>query len=184
VPVPLHRQQCRGARRRAGAGLRHGPWRGFSLNFSGSYAHAAYTANTYGGITDAATGTRALVIPAGQALPGPNWRFSGNARYRRRLRGTLEAYGGQRRSCLGLWGQLCAGVGLLRPRAADQPRCHHAARADGVSKGPWEASFYVDNLLDLRGALQVTHNNALSINMRYVLQRPRTFGLRLSYRGC
>jgi hypothetical protein len=53
-----------------------------------------------------------------------------------------------------------------------------------VSKGPWEASFYVDNLLDLRGALQVTHNNALSINMRYVLQRPRTFGLRLSYRGC
>lgn len=160
------------------------PRRGFSLNISGSYAHAAYTANTYGGITDAATGTRALVIPAGQALPGPSWRFSGTARYRHRLSGALEGYveaSGDHASAYGV--SYAPGSAYYDPAQQISPAVTTLRAQAGVSSGPWEATFYVDNLLDSRDALQVTHNNALSINMRYVLQRPRTFGLRLSYRA-
>jgi iron complex outermembrane recepter protein len=159
------------------------PWRGFTLSASGSYTHAAYTAATYGGVVDAATGERAVVIPAGQPLPTPAWRLSGMMRYHRRIGPLLDGYIEASGDYASAYVQSYAPDSTYYdPAIETSPAIATLRLQAGLQRGEWDAGLYADNLLDARGALQVAHNTASSINMRYVLQRPRTIGLRVTWR--
>jgi hypothetical protein len=51
----------------------------------------------------------------------------------------------------------------------------------GIRRGSLNVALYADNLFDSRDILQATHNSKISANMRYVIVRPRTVGLRFTY---
>ncbi|CAN5302614.1 TonB-dependent receptor [soil metagenome] len=158
------------------------PLPGLSASIAGSYARARYTQTVYGGIIDTATGERAVVIPAGQALPAPKWRLSGVVRYDWRVRDDLSFYATLSGDYSAAYEQGYAlGAVDYDPTLFVSDAVGTARLQLGARFGPFDASLYADNLLDSRDILQATHNSRRSINMRYVITRPRALGLRLTY---
>lgn len=157
------------------------PVPGLSASISGSYTRARYTRTTFGDVVDATTGLHAVVIPAGQALPAPRWRLSATTRYERPIGNALSAYASLAADYASSYQQGYApgaveyDAALLNSDAVTTARMQAGMRGRG-----WDASVYVENMLDSRDALQRAHNSRISINMRYAIVRPRTIGLRLT----
>jgi len=159
------------------------PLTGLTLSLAGSYTRARFTTNTLGGVIDAETGTRSLVIPKGQPLPTPAWRISGLLRYEWPVALDIAAH-------LAMSGDHASGYAQgYAPGAIDHDPMTYRVDAistlrleAGLRRGDWTATLYAENALDSRDVIQESHNQRRSINMRYAIVRPRTIGFRLAYR--
>lgn len=158
------------------------PMRGLSAAMSAAYSRARYSDTMYGGVINAATGERAVVIPAGQALPAPQWRLSGVVRYEWSVQEGLTAHASLSGDYASSYEQGYAPGAVDYDLSTFVSDAVATARLEaGVRRGSVNVSLYADNLFDSRDVLQATHNSRISANMRFIIVRPRTVGLRLTY---
>lgn len=158
------------------------PAPGFTLSLTGSYTRAHYVTTTYGAALDPQSGLRVVLTPAGQALPSPPWHISGIARYEHAINRAWSTFVEVNGDMAAAYAQNYApGSTYYDPQIAANPAVTTLRAQTGLRRGPWRVSLYADNLLNSHDALQVAHNVINSINIRYVLQRPRSIVLQLTW---
>lgn len=122
-----------------------------------------------------------VLTPTGDVLEGDELAFAPNFQGNVRARYEWDVLGGDYRAHVQAQG-VYSGASfsdIITINRADIDDWFTLATAAGITTDKWSAEFYIDNLTDERAELA---NNFVFDRERVNINRPRTYGLRLSYR--
>jgi outer membrane receptor protein involved in Fe transport len=145
------------------------PIRGLTINAAASYNRSKLTEGRLGLVQ------LITLVPIGSQLAlSPKFQGNARVRYERELNGGLKAFG---QAGLHYVGSSHTSINI----GADFPlRAYTTADAAlGVSKDDWGAELYIENLSDARPDIYINASDRVA---RTTTIRPRTIGLRLSYK--
>jgi outer membrane receptor protein involved in Fe transport len=155
-----------------------------TLNGSLSYTDAKYTRTVLGGVTPG--GDQAILVNKGNSLDAAPWVASLSAQYEFELGGE-EAYArldyqySSRRSRN--TPENDPTTSSYRGYPFVRPALHLLGARVGGKLGPVDASLFVENIFDYKKDLYLLQlNDATNRINEYGTERPRTFGLTVSYR--
>jgi outer membrane receptor protein involved in Fe transport len=171
------------------------PSRNFNLSVQASYTDAHYTGQVLGP-TPVAGGTQAVIAQKGDQLPvapwnvnvSAQWSFAELAGWKSYIRGDFQ-YASRYHRTTG------PGTVAYAPEQYNADSTRFVTARLGATRGPWELSLFVDNLLNStdtlaqitggRGTCRNTACTSYAINEPlYIGQtfRPRTIGLQAAFR--
>jgi iron complex outermembrane recepter protein len=159
-------------------------WRvidGFTLGASVARTDAKYTATALGGALPG--GGRAVIVNNGDPLPVAPWQVHSSAEYSFSVHADKDAY---LRITDDYSSSYHSGPGAnsvaYDPELAHQDSLRYSTLRAGVRTQAWDASFFVNNLLNSDSTLNITHDTLASPLVRIDTYRPRTIGVTATYR--
>jgi outer membrane receptor protein involved in Fe transport len=120
----------------------------------------------------------------GDKLPGSPWTFSVNAQYRQNILGH-EAYftvqDEYHSAETGMTPERDPATTLFDPGLEPEPTTNILTLRVGTTFDKFDASLFVDNLLNSHPQLDLTHQDEFTLLYEASTLRPRTFGLTVTY---
>ncbi len=148
----------------------------FDVGFTLGYVDAYYTK------TSESAGL--ILAKNGDRLPGSPWTFSINAQYRRNIFGrdayfTVEDEFESAET--GLTPERDPATTLYDPGLVPEPSTNVLTLRAGATLDQFDASIFMDNVLNSHPRLDLTHQDAFTVLYEASTLRPRTFGLTVTY---
>lgn len=158
------------------------PVDGLTLSASVAYNKAYLTDDVLGGIVNAATGERSILLAKGSRIGASPWTLHLSGEYQVPV-GSFEGF------VRADWDYRSSYEGTPRPPSASydpilasQDAQHFLALRAGLQRDRWTISAFVDNVTNSKDRVPLAHGARTLPLITYSLQRPRTVGLTASYR--